>query len=113
MPAKKRYRVPRPKPGHLVVTWGKADRHALPSIVYVYPDRDGRCDARVLGDVLEGRRYLPDHQAAGGYRVERSLADELEARGYDLSTLRISITRKTAPVHAPQQGKKDSLLTHD
>ena len=89
----KRLRTPKAKPGQLVVAWGKVDRYSDPSLVYAFPDRDGKCDSRVVCDALEGKRYRPA-LLAPGYTVMKSLAEELEARGYDLTTLRLTISKK-------------------
>jgi hypothetical protein len=93
---RKRLRTPKAKPGQLVVAWGRVDRHSNPSVVYAYPDRDGKCDSRVLCDALEGERYQPT-LSRPGYAVEKSLLEELEGRGYDLTTLRITISKKSVP----------------
>jgi hypothetical protein len=97
----KRLRTPKAKPGELVVAWGRVDKHETPSICYAYPDRDGKCDSRLLCDALEGPRYRPDFRNGhAGYTVEKSLMKELEERGYDLTTLRLTIRRKP-PTLAP------------
>lgn len=89
----KRVRTPKAKPGQLVVAWGRVDRHSEPGIVYAYPDRDGKCDSRVVCDALEGDRYRPSLQSPG-YTVMNSLLQELDRRGYDLTTLKLTISRK-------------------
>lgn len=91
-----RLRTPKAKPGQLVVAWGRVDRHSNPSVVYAYPDRDGKSDSRLLCDALEGERYQPT-LSRPGYTVEKSLLEELEERGYDLTTLRITISKKSVP----------------
>lgn len=94
--SKKRYRVPEPKPDTLKVCWGRADSYSEPSLVYVYPDRDGKAATRLLMTALEGDRYAPDF-GPRGYKVEKSVAKELEERGYDLTTLKLTIKRKAPP----------------
>lgn len=89
----KRVRTPKAKPGQLVVAWGRVDRHSAPCIVYAYPDRDGKCDSRVLCEALEGDRYRPS-LTLPGYTVGKSLLQELDERGYDLTTLRLTISRR-------------------
>jgi hypothetical protein len=91
---RKRVRTPKAKPGQLVVAWGRVDRHNNPSVVYAYPDRDGKCDSRVICDALEGARYRPSLRQPG-YTVEKSLLEELDERGYDLTTLRLTISKKS------------------
>jgi len=93
---RKRLRTPKAKPGQLVVAWGRVDRHSDPSVVYAFPDRDGKCDSRIVCEALEAPRYRPSLNAPG--HIERkSLLEELEERGYDLTTLRLTISRKPAP----------------
>ena len=90
----KRVRVPDPKADTLIATWGRSDSYAAPSIVYVYPDRDGKCDSRVLCDAFESKQYSPNPEKFGSFKLTPSLAEELDARGWDLTTLRFSIKRK-------------------
>ena len=94
---KKRITTPVAKPGELIARWGRVDRHSAPSIVYAYPDRSGKSDSRVLCDAIEGPRCSPSSTPFGGYDVNPSLVEELESRGYDITTLRISIKKKTPP----------------
>ena len=101
----KRTRVPDPKPDTLIATWGRCDSFAAPSIVYVYPDRDGKCDSRVLCDALEGKRHSPDPDRYGAFKLTPSLAEELDARGWDLTTLRFSIKRKVAERPTTDNGR--------
>jgi len=93
----RRIRTPQPKPDTLIAVWGRCDRHAPASIVYVYPDRDGKVDSRVLCDAIESRQYSPDPERYGAFKLSPSLTEELDARGWDLTTLRISIKRKARP----------------
>lgn len=94
--AQKRYRVPEPKSDTLHVCWGRPDQFSRPSLVYVYPDRDGKAASRLISDALEGERYVPTF-IPRGYTVEKSLAKELEERGYDLTTLKLTIKKKAQP----------------
>jgi len=90
----KRIRTPSPKPDTLIVQWGRPDPHSRPSLVYVYPDRSGKCDSRILAYAIEDRQYAPDPERFGAFKLGPSLAEELDARGWDLTTLKISIKRK-------------------
>lgn len=80
----KRIRNPRARPGELKVGWGRCDR-SEPSLVYV---RGGgtteRSDGRILCNAFEEVHV----------HLGRSLAEELEVRGYDLTTLKFSIQKK-------------------
>ena len=80
----KRWRVPVPKPGHLLALYGRTDRFNSPDLVYVYPNRNIKCDSRVLMHALE---EVPVYDG-------KSLREELEARGYDITTLKFSIKLK-------------------
>lgn len=89
-------RVPRTipaKPGQLKAQWGKEDRHAEASVVYLWGGSGAaKADARVLMSALERKplRVGFDGRVTEG----ASLVEELEARGYDLSTLRFTIQMK-------------------
>jgi hypothetical protein len=83
--AKKRIRTVSAKPGHLVAAWGRGDDRGSPAIHYAYGGEGAsKPDARILCNALEEVSVF-----AG-----KSLAVELEARGYDITTLRFSIQRK-------------------
>ena len=87
------------KPGQLKVQWGKAERSDEPSLIYLWGgDGAAKSDARVISDAIEGKRFSPTF--SGGYEVQPSIVDELRARGYDLSTLKITISQLPAlPSH--------------
>lgn len=69
----------------LVVRWSRREN----ALEYVYQSNAGKAAGSVLAGVIE-REELFDGK--------RTLAAELEARGYDLTTLRISIRRKAAKI---------------
>lgn len=100
----KRLTTPVAKPGQIVARWGRADQHSAPGIVYAYPDLAGKCASRVLMDAIEGPRFRPSWERIGSYEVEPSLAQELDALGYDLTTLRITISKKAPPASLPESG---------
>lgn len=81
----RRLRKPKVKPGELRVYWGRCERYDAPSLVY-YAGGGGadRRDGRVLSEAFEGK--LP--------MFESTLAKELDARGYDLTTIQFSIRVK-------------------
>ena len=90
------------KPGQLKVQWGKPERGAQPSLIYLWGGEGAaKADARVISDALEAKRFTPT--IMGGWRENPSLADELVARGYDLSTLKITISQLPAPPPKPQE----------
>ena len=87
----KRYRTPTAKPGELKAGYGREDRHCSPNLVYVWGGEGGqKPDARVLGSALEDKRH---GYAFPSMVLEQrpSLIEELEARGYDITTLRFTI----------------------
>ncbi len=94
---KKRVRTPDPKPDTLIVSWGRADPFSAPSLVYVYPNRDIKCDTRVAMDALEGPRYGYTFEDFGKLKEKPSFIQELEDRGYDITTLKLSIKKKAPP----------------
>ncbi len=81
-----------PQPGRIVVRWARASRGETPSLVYGFGDRDDKATSRVV------MRALEEIEVFDG----RSLAAELEARGYDLSTLRFSIARREDVLHGTE-----------
>lgn len=90
----KRWRAPTAKAGQIKVAYGKADIHSAPDICVAWGDGvDMRCTARLIMNAITQENYRPDF-AKSGYRAENSLVDELEARGFDITTLKISIERK-------------------
>lgn len=101
MKPKKRYTTPVAKPGQLIVRWGKVDRHSEPSLVYAYPDRDGKSDSRVVMSAFEEERNMRTLLAPNGIKTLPSLLDELVSRGYDPETFRFSIEKKAQTPDAP------------
>ena len=78
----KRIHIPVAKPGQLLAKWGRPDRGEDPAIVYAHGAAGAtRPDARVLSDAVEGLKNC----------YGRTLAEELEYRGYDMTTIRFSI----------------------
>lgn len=96
MATKKRWRTIQPKPGHIVARWGKPDRWNSPDLCYAWGSRAQKPDGRVLMRALEEAEVFEG----------RSLREELELRGYDLTTLRFSIALAT---ETPDQNPTDAL----
>jgi len=93
----KRYRTPTAKPGELRASYGRADRHSTPSVVYTWGGAGAaKGDARMLASFIEDKRK---EYAFPSMQIEDrpSLIEELEARGYDITTLRITVQQKTTP----------------
>lgn len=103
MPAK-RYRQRHAKPGELLVYYGKLP-HSDPDICYAWGGGGAsKQDGNFLSYVLGSPRCKPavsevEVRRAGrrGFVFEPSVLEELEARGYDLTTLRFSIQKKVLP----------------
>lgn len=82
----KQCRVPKAKAGELLVKFGK--QFGDEDLFYCYPDNDCgmKRDSRLL--MLAFERPLLDG---------KTLRQELEARGYDITTLKFSVMKKTVP----------------
>ena len=79
----KRVPVPTAKAGQLVARWGRPSRGEAPDLVYAWGGAGAdKSDSRCLMNALE------DAPTSSG----RGLRSELESRGYDISTLRFSIS---------------------
>jgi hypothetical protein len=91
----KRFRRPKLKDGQLLVYWGRLP-HDEPDIIYSWQgDSSMKRDSSLLCYHFGSRR--PDPLAKPLYsKMEPSFLEELELRGYDLTTLRFSIMKKTA-----------------
>lgn len=89
----KRYRIQHAKPGELRVYFGIAEPggHHDPDICYAWGEGTSKNDAHFLHNALTGDRY----QLKKGFQWDwgQSIVKDLEARGYDPSTLKISIRK--------------------
>lgn len=92
----KRYRRPKVKEGQIIVQRGKID--GAVDICIFYGDNVPRCDRALVINSLATERQRTDLSTMQP-AFDPSLLDELEARGYDLDTLRFSIERKPRPTH--------------
>lgn len=70
----------------LSARWNKRQK----DILYWFPHK---CDGGMLNHYLTGKRYNPC-PLHGAPKWENSLIEELEARGYDITTLKFSIQLK-------------------
>lgn len=90
---KKRFHVPTPKPGVLEARYGRDESYNDPSVVYVHGGAgSAKPDARFLSTWFEGRDINTGEHLFG--RKGTSFVKELEARGYDVTTLKFSIRIK-------------------
>ncbi len=83
-PRRRRFRRVEAKPGTLVAAWGLGNERGEPADLYFSSCSPGASspDRRVLCEAFEGCKVFGD----------KTLRQELEARGYDLTTLRFSIS---------------------
>lgn len=93
---KKRIRTPVAKPGEVIVAWGRPDPHNSPALVYAYPDLAGRNAILVLMDAFERESYVPSFETYPNYKTEPSMVKQLEAMGYDITTLKFTIRKKNS-----------------
>jgi hypothetical protein len=84
----KRYRAPKIKDGELKAQWGKLP-HYNPDMIIVNGQGVPKCDANLLYSTLFSERYSPSLMA-----WNKPFYEELESRGYDLTTLKFSIQKK-------------------
>lgn len=91
----KRYRTPKLKDGELRVYWGKLP-HDSPDLIFAWQgDHKMRADSRYL--YVEFATQKPDTSVQPLFsKMLPSLVQELEARGYDITTLKFSIMKKKA-----------------
>lgn len=89
----KRFRRPKLKDGELRVYWGRLPGDT-PDVLYQWQgDSSMKQDCRLLHNHFATMN--PDLFAKPLFsKMEPSLLEELEARGYDITTLRFSITKK-------------------
>lgn len=80
--------VPRARDGQIKAQWGKlADSY--PDLCYVWGKGTSRADARLLHNMLSLKPYMPLTK-----EFCPSFLEELDARGYDITTLKISVEKK-------------------
>jgi hypothetical protein len=87
--SKKKAPILKNKPHTLEARWGREDRHSDAGITYAWGEGCSSADASLLNNVIGGERYSP----IPGDPARPSLLDELKKRGYDLTTLKISIQK--------------------
>jgi len=93
-------RAPRPKAGQICLKWGKI-RHMDPDLVVAGGKGTDRADLRLVMGAFDSIRF---HAATGGVGqgFDRSIAEELHRRGYDLTTLEFRISKKGATDAPPE-----------
>jgi hypothetical protein len=95
MTRRRSYR-PKLRDGELRVYWGKLP-HENPDVIYAHQgDHSMRSDIRMVRHHLAVPQ--PDPLVKPFFsKMNPSLLQELEARGYDITTLRFSIMKKPSP----------------
>ena len=95
----KRYRRKNAKPGQLLVYYGKLP-HDDPDVVFAWGGAGAnRRDGAYLQWALGGKRCRPVYgeervKVGGPVVFDPSVLEELEARGYDITTIQFSIMKK-------------------
>jgi hypothetical protein len=90
----KRWRAPTAKPGELKIAYGKIDRYNDPDLCVAWGAGGAdKSDARTALHALTEKRMAYAFPSMG-IEERPSLIEELEARGYDITTLRFTISRK-------------------
>lgn len=86
-PKQKRFRNPNAKKGELKVGFGRESVHDNPELLFCHhpEERTAKGDAITLMDFFH-------HAKLDGSQL--SLVQELEARGYDIRTLKLTIQKK-------------------
>lgn len=90
----KRLCKPKLKDGELRMYWGREDHDCTPDVILAWQgDRMMKRDTNLLHYHLCSQ--IPDPFAKPLFsKMQPSLIEELEARGYDLTTLKFSIMKK-------------------
>ncbi len=77
----------------LTAKWSKREK----DIMFDFPEY--KADGHMLCSYLCNKRHMYKMDALGGFTTEEipSLVQELELRGYDITTLKFSIQKKASP----------------
>lgn len=90
----KRLRAPKLKDGELRIYWGREPHDRTPDVMFAWQgDRSMKHDTNLLHYMMACKH--PDPQVSPIFsKMKPSLFEELDARGYDLTTLTFSIMKK-------------------
>lgn len=100
-----RFRRPKLKDGELRIYWGKLP-HENPDVVLAWQgDRNMKRDTNLLHYVMCSKRPKIHLGAVDWSAMEPSLIEELEARGYDITTLQFSIRKRATADQQPTIAK--------
>jgi hypothetical protein len=89
-------RRPTPPSGILKMYWGLDEDGEGPDLVVAWGDGVAKGNAHLISQAFNSERMTLNMANPREHTWERSLAKELEARGFDLSTLTFSIKKKAA-----------------
>ena len=93
----KRLRRPKLQDGELRMYWGCDPHDRTPDIMLAWQgDRSMKCDTNLLHYVMCSKKPKINLGKIDWSTMEPSLIEELDARGYDLTTLKFSIKKKAA-----------------
>jgi hypothetical protein len=100
----KRFRTPTAKPGEVKIAYGRADRYDNPDLCVAWGSgTDMKCTGRLVMNALTEKTLRPKFPGPG-HEYRPSLIDELEARGFDIETLRFTISKKATLPKASDTG---------
>lgn len=98
----KRLRIPKLRPGELRVYWGREPHDTTPDVMFAYNgDRMMKRDTNLLHAFMSSPRVNPLVRPLWS-QMEKGLLQQLQDRGYDLSTLKFSILKKVVPEGEPE-----------
>ena len=95
----RRYRRRKAKPGQLIAYYGKAERWDKPDVCISWGGGGAeQADASLLYVALCAKRMEPclrsESPIRSDHKFVESFVEELEKRGYDITTLKFSIEQK-------------------
>ena len=93
----KRLRTPKLQDGELRMYWGREPHDRTPDIMLAWQgDSLMKRDTALLHYVMCSKKPTINLGKVDWSAMQPSLIEELDARGYDLTTLKFSIKKKTA-----------------
>jgi hypothetical protein len=98
----KRLRAPKLADGELRIYWGREPHNKIPDLMFAYQGNSFmKRDTNMLHYFMATKH--PDPMTKPLYsKMDPSMIEELDARGYDLTTLKFSIMKKAAE---PEKGQ--------
>jgi hypothetical protein len=89
-------RRPTPPPGTLKMYWGLDEDGEGPDLVVAWGEGVAKGNVHLISQVFNSERMALDPKNPRDHVWVRNLRKELEARGFDLSTLTFSIRKKAS-----------------